>query len=135
MFYDFAVTVPANTAEDTPVETLLELTNGIIHRIEVQFPIGTRALVHCKLLHRRTQQWPTNADGDFASDGHVIVIDEHYDLTEPPHELTVLAWSTADTYSYDINIRIGVLPREVISPFTGVVGALRKLVKFMGVGG
>lgn len=135
MFYDFAIIVPKNRTEDIPVETELELTYGIIHRIEVQFPIGTQALAHCRILHRRAQKWPTNIDGSFASDGYVIPIDEHFDLTEPPHTLTAICWNDDDTYAHTITIRVGILPPEIVSPFAGVIGALKRFLKMVGLGG
>ena len=135
MFYDFAITIEANTTEAEAKETRLELTWGIIHRIEVQFPIGTQALAHCRLLHRRAQKWPTNIDGSFASDGYVIPIDEHFDLTEPPHELTAICWNDDDTYPHTITIRIGILPPEVLTPLTGIGAMLKKFLKLVGIRG
>ena len=134
MFYDFAITVPANTAERSPVKQALKLTHGVIHGVEVQFPIGTRCRVHCKLLANGHQVWPTNPEGNLASDGFVVAWDDFYELKRAPYQLRAVCWSTADTYAYDIAFRFAILPKETISPLAGVVGALKKFLKLVGVG-
>ena len=133
MYYDFAITVGKKGSDTERVEQELNLTHGIIHRVEIQFPIGTRALAHCQIFHRRHQVWPTNIDSSFASDGYVIPIDEHYDLTEPPHTLLAICWNEDDTYAHTITVRVGILPREVLTPFAGIGSKLQKLLKLMGI--
>jgi len=132
MFYDFVLTVPANTAVADPAEKRMKLTAGIIHRVEIDYPIGTRALVHVKVLRGGHQLFPTNPSGDIATDGHVVAWDEHEELSPGDTELVAYGWSTANTYSYDIAIRLGILPKAVIYPLTGLTGSLKKLVSFLG---
>lgn len=135
MFYDFAVIVPANTLESAPVEQVLKLTHGIIHRVEVQFPIGTQALTHCKIYEGGHQLYPTNPEGNFASDGYVIPIDDYFELSTGSYSLKVKAWNDDDTYAHTLTFRVGILPQEVISPFFGIGGMLRKFLRLVGIGG
>jgi len=132
VFYDFTLTVPANTDYTTPIERRMRLTKGVIHRVEVDFPVGTRALVHVQIFRGGHQIFPTNPDGDMKTDGQVIAWDEHEELDDEPLELVAKGWSTANTYDYDIAIRIGLLSKEVIYPFTGLFGTLRKVLAFLG---
>lgn len=132
MLYEYTLTVPANTAEADAVSQDLKLTKGVIHRVEVDFPIGTRGLVHVKIFRGANQVWPDNPDGDIATDGHPRAWDEHYEVSDQPTTFTAKGWSTADTYDYDIRIAIGMLPKEVMSPLSGVVGALKKVLRFLG---
>lgn len=134
MFYDFTITVAPTDTAASPKEQTLQLEKGIIHRVEVQFPIGTRALVHCQIRKALHQVWPKNPDGNFASDGYTIAWDDYEPLETAPYQLKVVLWSTADTYSYDIVLRFGVLSRELLTPLGGVVGALKKFLKLVGVG-
>jgi len=128
MFYDFAITVPAGTTEAAPVEQVMKLTYGVIHRVEVQFPIGTQALAHCKIYHEEHQLLPTNPDGDFASDGYTIPIDEHYELFTEPYSLKAKCWNDDDTYAHVITIRVGILPQEVLSPWAQLGKAIKGLL-------
>lgn len=135
MFYDFAITVTKDDTAADPKWQTMKLTKGVVHRVEVQFPIGTRAKVHCQIYHGGHQFLPTNPDGNFASDGWTIVMDEHYELKTAPYTLKAKCWSEADTYSYDVNVRIGVLSKEVLSPLTGLGAMLSKFFKLIGLGG
>jgi hypothetical protein len=134
MFYDAEITVPHATAKSAPVTGIIHLTTGIIHRVEVGFPIGTRALVHCVLLYHEHQVWPTNPDNSFHWDGYTIAFDEWYPIDTEPYDLKVVAWSDADTYDYHLAVRIGVLREEVLQPFSGVMGALKKFLRYVGIG-
>lgn len=134
MFYDYAITVPKDTTESSPVEQVMKLTKGVIHRVEVQFPIGCRALAHCVILHHEHQFLPTNPQGSFASDGYIIPIDEHFELKTAPYSLKAKCWNEDDTYQHVITIRVGILPKEVITPFAGLGGMFKKFFQLVGVG-
>jgi len=128
MFYDFAITVPKSRTEANPVEQVMKLTYGVIHRVEVQFPIGTQALAHCKLLHEEHQLFPTNPEGSFASDGYVIPIDDHFELFTEPYSLKAKCWNDDDTYAHTITVRVGILPPETLSPWAALGQALKGLM-------
>ncbi len=134
MFYDFAVTVPAVTLVTAPKKQILPLTKGIINRVSIQFPRGTYALVHIKLLYHEHQVWPSNPEGSFNADGYPIEFDEALELDSEPYELKAVAWSLADYWEYDINVRLGVLRQEDVEKQSGVITALKKFLKLVGVG-
>ena len=133
MFYDYAVLIPAGTPEDDPVEQELNLTHGIIHRVEVEFPAGCRGYAYLAIYHREHQAFPTNINEAFNGEGYTIPIDEYFDLTEPPHNLLVRGWSPNAIYPHTITVRIGILPKEVLSPLTGIGGLFQKFFKLVGV--
>ena len=135
MLYEYDLTVTALKPQDDPAEVELVLTKGVINRVEVQFPIGTRGLVHVQIYRGGHQLYPTNPDGNIKADGWPVVWDEHEELTDEPLTLKAIAWSTADTYSYDVTIRVNLLPLDVAGQEAGVFGSLKKLLKFMGVRG
>ena len=133
MFYDFAITLGEKGSGSERVEQKLNLTHGIIHRVEIQFPIGTRALAHCQIFHHRHQVWPTNIDGSFTSDGYTIPIDENYEFFEPPHNLVAICWNDDDTYPHTITIRVGIIESKAALMMLGVFKGLTKLLKLMGI--
>ena len=134
MFYDFAITIPAGTTEANPVEQVLELTHGIIHRVEVEFRSGTDFRVACRIYRFEHQIYPTNPDGDFRGDGRAIVFDDHYELLDEPYTLRVEGYSPTASYEHTIYIRIGILSPEVLQPFAGLGGLFRKFFKLVGIG-
>jgi hypothetical protein len=135
MFYDFAITIPANTPKASPVVTELKLTAGVIHRVEIQFPAGCMGLAHIAINDGLHQLLPTNPDGDFASDDYVIPIDEYYPMPGGDYILTARGWNMDDTYPHTLSVRIGILSGDVIAPLSGLGGALKKFLKLVGIGG
>lgn len=135
MYYDFAVTVPAGTAENDPVTENLKLTKGIIHRVEVDFPAGCRGYVSLVIMHGGHQLFPENREGSFNAEGYTIPIDEHYPLLSKPYSLKAVAWSPDASYDHTITVRIGILDERVMSPLVELGGNLKKFLKLVGVGG
>ena len=120
MLYEFDIEVKAKTKKDSPKEQELNLTHGIVHRIEIEFPAGCRGYVFLVIYHRQHQVWPSNLDDAFDAEGYTIPMTEHFDLTEPPHNLLVKAWSPQATYDHTITVRVGILPKEVLLPVIGL---------------
>ncbi len=114
MFYDFAITVPADTALATPVTQDMQLTAGVVHQVEIGFPSGCAGLVHVRIGQPEATYLPTNPEGSFASDGYVIRFNEHKELSAGSNLLTAFAWNLDDTYPPTITVRIGVLPRDAV---------------------
>jgi hypothetical protein len=134
MYYSFSIPVPHATPQADPVKVTLPLTQGVIQKIEVQFPRGTYALVHVSLLKDEFQVWPSNPDGTFQADGYIIPIDEYYPLDTEPYELKFVGWSEADTYDYNIDIRIGILRPDEVQKSSGLLMALQKFLNKIGFG-
>ena len=126
MLYEFKLTIPSNTPKSSPLRERVELTRGVIHKVELEFPPGCLGLVHVIIRHFEHQIFPTNRDGDFASDNHVISFPEYYELAYPPYVLTLEGWNEDDTYSHTVTVRIGVLPDWVVQPERGLLNLLRK---------
>lgn len=133
MYYDYAITVPANTTEDDPVTQVIELTAGVIYRLEVHFPIGCFGLAHCQIRHHETQHWPSNLDGSFATDGYAIVIDELFDLNAEPYTLKAICWNDDDTYQHVITVRVGVLRGILAVTITRLLNGMTKFLQLAGV--
>lgn len=133
MYYEFDITVPANTAKTNPVKQELLLCKGIIHRVEIQFPIGTRALVHGRLKHHLFGQLPTNPEGDFKADGYIIPIDENLEFNAEPYKFDAEFWSEADTYDYIVTVRVGIFKDKTSIFVLSVLKGLATFLKLMGI--
>ena len=114
MMYSYAITVPPNTAYADPVIEEVKLPAGLISHVEVEFPAGCAGLVHVVVTEGLHQVWPTNPEGDLASDGYVIPWDEHIEITEPTLRLEAVVWSDDDTYAHTVTVRITVLPAGLL---------------------
>lgn len=135
MFYDFAITVPANTLESAPVVQSLKLTAGVIQKVSILFPPGPHGMVKLRLRENGHQFLPTNPDGYFASDDEVLEIDEFYELTTEPYSLKAVGYSDGTTYNHTISVRIGILRPEEVERSSGLMMALKRFFKLVGIGG
>lgn len=119
MFYNFPLTLTLGTAEASLEEEEAKLTHGVIHRLEIEFPAGCSGLAHLRILHLDHQLWPTNPGGNFASDNHVIIIDDYYQLYDGPYTLKLQGWNEDETYDHTVTVRIGILPQAVAEHIYG----------------
>lgn len=133
MYYEFAITVSANTAESSPVEQYLKLTHGLIHHIEIQFPIGCAGLAHCQLLSPNFGSLPTNPSGDFSSDGYTIPIDENLEFFAEPYIIKARLWNDDETYPHTITIRVGMFESKTALWIISLFKGLAKMLKLMGI--
>jgi len=113
VFYEFDLTIPANTPEASPAELTVVMASGIIEQIEVQIPRGQRSLVHTIAIRGAHQLWPSNPDGTIKGDDARIVWGEDYDISEPPHTLTLQGWSPDTVHSHVVTWRFNVTPAPV----------------------
>jgi len=129
MFYDFSFTIPANTTKKSPLREDINLTHGIIHRVEIGFPAGCAGLVYLQIVQGLHQIWPTNADGSFNTDDYTIAFNEYEDMTTEPFTLTLIGWNLDDTYDHTLEIRIGILPMIVLKPEETFLQAFKALLR------
>lgn len=135
MFYDQALTIPANRPEATPIEAEVKLTHGVITHVEVEFPPGCHGMVFTYIRRGLHQVWPTNPDSRFASDGRAIVWDDYYELFAEPFTLVIGGCSPGTTYDHEITFRFELTPQEIAEQSQVQHGILWKIASRMGLVG
>lgn len=118
MFYSYNITVSAGTAEATAEETELELSAGVIHQIDILFPVNANREVYVKILQAAYQLMPTNRDDAIRANNTVISTREFFELVPGGNILTVKAWNTHAADDFMISVNIGILPRRILQPFS-----------------
>ncbi len=135
MFYEFAVTVPKNTAASSPILAHAYLDPGVVTRVSVQFPHGCFGLVHAAVRRGVHQVWPSNPDGSITANNESVTWDEQHPLDEEPYRLTLVAWSDDDTFSHTVTFRFAVLPAARADEQRAALNALLYLDRwFRGAG-
>ena len=117
MIFSYSVTTPALTLKTAPVITRMKLTGGVIHKMDIAFPPGAQNLMHVTIHDAIHQVLPTNAEGDFASDNEVISFPVSFLLEDHPFEMQIFTWNDDDTYPHTCLVRLGILPKAVVSPW------------------
>lgn len=107
----------------------MRLCRGIIHKVEMQFPVGCAEAAHCHINRGLHQVWPSNPENNYASDGHIIAFMESYELLTPPYNLDLWTWNESENYDHKITVWISVLPKKslmhYILPEIGRIFSLR----------
>jgi len=127
MFYEERLTIPANTPEDNPTTKYLEISPGVIHRVQVVFPTGCVGLVHVQVWYEEHQLYPSNPGGSFTGDGVLIEFRDFFEITQKPYRLKLVGWNLDDTYQHTPIIRIGILPKKYLLPIGAVEGVIRAI--------
>lgn len=123
MFYEFALTIPANTPETDPVSMLAPLVAGTIDHVEVQFWAGHRGNVHVRIFDRQHQVWPTNLDDWLTSEAYTISFDEQYVLVDRPYTLIIEGYNEDTDYEHQVIVRFTVsVGRWTISDLARMLG-------------
>jgi hypothetical protein len=133
MFYDYAVTIPAGTAEASPINQDLVLAKGVIHRVEVEFYPGPRRNVSLVIMRGDHQLWPTNPSGVFSTDAYTIAFDEYLELKDQPLTLRAVGWSPNATYDHVVTVRIGILESKSAMLLLTALQGMLKVFKLLGI--
>ena len=108
MFFEFSLTIPANTPAAAPVSLDIELALGEVTWWEIQFPAGCNGLVHVYVTDETHPVIPTNTDGDVAGSGANISPFDAISLETEPATLRLFGWNTDDTFPHTITFRFSV---------------------------
>ncbi|KKL52780.1 hypothetical protein LCGC14_2282060 [marine sediment metagenome] len=134
MFHEYALTIPANTAESAPATMDAPLAPGTVVRVEIQFPRGCVGLVHVQIWRSEHQVWPVNVEGDISGEGVPVAWPEDYDLDDEPYTVTLRGWNDDDTYPHTITFRFALLPLSAKEEGRAPAGMLRRIADFLGMG-
>lgn len=133
MDFVFDLPIPADTAEASPEELLVDVGVGIIHLVEIEQAPGCKGEVYAAVRQGLHQVWPTNPPGAYRSDGRVYSTREHYLMNRGDAPFVIQGWSPGTTYAHTVQFRFSVLPVEVMEPWTAVTGAIGKIKKILGM--
>jgi hypothetical protein len=133
MFYEFSLTVPADTEADDPEELDVHLTHGVITYIEIEFAPGCHRLVEAYVRDGLHQLVPTNPDETIKSSGRAVAFQEYYELLSPPYLLTIGGFSPGTSYDHDIIFRFEVTPQEIAERGKTSQGMLDKIGRLLGL--
>jgi len=118
MFYTYSYTPGATDTEADPHELKMKLCAGVIHQVDVLFQNGCNHEEFVQIRLENFQLWPTNRLEKMRGNATVISFREFYELKPGLSTLTARFWTTLSSDFKEIIINIGVLPKEIIQPFS-----------------
>lgn len=127
MFFEFNITVPANTPQSAPMQQTFPIVKGTINLAAVFIPPGSNGLAHLKVLWGLHQLFPSNQDGDFSASGTQLAWPEEINVDEDPAQLTLVAWNVDDTYDHTIHFSVALAPAQISRSIQSVIDALQSV--------
>lgn len=118
MFFSKNITVEAGGPDAEFVETEIKVSAGVIHQIDILFPVNANREVYVKVLHGGYQLIPTNRDEAIRANNTVISTREFYEIVPGRTILTVSAKNIHAADDFMISVNIGILPRRILQPFS-----------------
>lgn len=112
MLFDYDITIPAGTPQNTAVIQRARLTRGKLTQVRVIFPPGPATLVHVSILHELHQLVPANPDGSLNFDDTAVTSKIDYDLLDSPYDVIITGWSPETLYDHIITCQFDVEPLE-----------------------
>lgn len=118
MFYAWPIVVAAGNVETNKSKIEMPMSSGIIHQVDVVFPDTCDHDIRVQIFDASFQLWPSNREGTIRGDAGVISFRDFYEMTPANNILTGLAWLTDASKASTIWLQIGVLPRDILQPFS-----------------
>lgn len=108
MFYNFHLTIPANTPILTPVNKEVKISVGNLKLITVQFPSGCSGLVYVNISHYNLQLIPFNYPEYIHSDNEIINIEIDYDIVQGSNQLILAGYNLDTMFEHTIQFRFNI---------------------------
>jgi len=132
--YTTAITIPANTPENTPVEAELTIYERYITSIDVFFPYGCAGLARVRAYYGSEQIAPKPTGSDFRGDGGFIRSPMRWRAPEWPCPIRFEAWNLDDTYQHTPIVFIVTAEEEEVPAWSMLRDLVSILKRILGLG-
>lgn len=112
MIYVSSIVTSKSVSESPGKLTRVEVSRGLVYRVQIVFPPGPLGLLHCQIYDGSYQFFPATPGESFHSNDEVISFDELYLKENEPLNFTVKTWNNDDTYQHEIQVRIAMASKE-----------------------
>jgi len=113
MIYTANITTPANTAIKAPKITRLNVTKGLVYRVEFYFPTGSAGLLGVAVCDGLFQCWPSTIGEYFRSDNETIAFEDMFIKEAAPYEFTIVTYNLDTNFEHFCSVRIGLVSKEI----------------------
>ena len=118
MFYSWPIVVAADNLVTKKATIDMPMSSGIIHQVDIMFPDTCDHDIRVQIFDASFQLWPSNRGGTVRGDAAVVSFRDFYEMRGDNNTLTGVAWLSVAGKASTIWIHIGVLPRDVLQPFS-----------------
>jgi len=99
--------------ETLPKQSVLKVTNGLVYKVEVDFPPGPTGLLKVQIFDGGHQVWPSSSGESFSTDGYCISFDDTFLKLVAPFQFDIYTWNEDTIHSHGVTVRIGMVSSEL----------------------
>jgi hypothetical protein len=96
----------------------MQCAAGVIHQVDILFQDGCNHEEFIQIFLDDLQLWPSNRGEKMRGNATVISFREFHELQPGNSILTARIWTTLAADFGEILIQVGLLPKEIIQPFS-----------------
>lgn len=113
MIFTANITTAKDTAKTSLKRTVLEVTKGLVYKVEYYFPSGSAGLAGVAVFDGLYQVWPSTIGEFFLGESQLISFEDMYLKESAPYTFQIYTFNEDDTHSHSIGVRIGLVSKDV----------------------
>ena len=118
MFYSWPIEVKQANISTNKAKIDMPMASGIIHQVDIMFPDTCDHNIRVQIFDASFQLWPSNRNGSVRGDAAVVSFRDFYEMKAESNVLTGVAWGIGGAATITVWVHIGVLPRDILQPFS-----------------
>jgi len=131
--YFFKLTIPANTPEDQPAVTTVEVEGEVLDELAYLIPRGWSALAHFSLFYGIKQIYPKEPGTWVTGDRLYRQVPIKWRLPESPCKLTLKGYNEDDTYPHTIYMWLLLTTIAEARPWQVLIDFVAILKRLLGL--
>jgi len=112
VIYSKHISTDADPTESLVKRTGLQITRGLVYKVEFYFPRGSAGLLGVTVFDGSYSIWPSNVGEFFTGDDELISFDDLYLKESAPYQFDIYTYNYDHTYSHVVDVRIGLVSKE-----------------------
>jgi len=113
VIYSKYILTPITDYAIQPLQTVLKVTNGLVYKVEVDFPPGPSGLLKLQIYDGGHQVWPSTPGEYFITDGYCISFDDTLLKLVAPFQFDIYTWNEDTVHAHGVTVRIGMVSSEI----------------------
>jgi len=113
MIFQASITTTANTSKLIPKETLFKCVKGLVYKLSLFFPPGSRGLMGVQVFDANYQVYPTTVGEWFVGDNIHYNFDDTYFKNAEPFNFIIKTHNLDDLYDHELIVQIGMVSEKI----------------------
>ena len=109
MFFEQALTIPANTPIEDPASVVMRVTEGTVQRVWVRWRWGSGNLCGARMLHNTFQYWPLTLGGWFPSSAYPLEFEDYTPIAADSRLIYLEGYNLDEIYPHTVWVAVNIV--------------------------